>query len=75
MHYTVTTDYDHGEQHNCRKPETYGQELPEISYCITVKYATEAQKDEIVATIEKVFAEHLAEETKRNMRHISPLEE
>ena len=74
MHYKVTTDYDHGEQHNCRKPETYGQELPEISYCITVEYVTEDQRDEILAVVTKIFNEHLAEETKRNLRHIAPLE-
>jgi hypothetical protein len=71
MDYITKVDHDHMEQHNCRKQDTFGQELEDISYLIEVRYMTEEQYKEVLATVEKVFAEHLAKETEKNLKHIA----
>jgi hypothetical protein len=71
MDYITKVDHDHTEQHNCRKQDTFGQELEDISYLIEVRYMDEAQYKEVLAVVEKVFNEHLAKETEWNLKNIN----
>lgn len=70
MQYHVKECVDHTEQHNCKKPD-HGHEIPYIDYEINVSCCDEAQKNEILEVVKKVFQAHLDKETASNLKRLN----